>query len=146
LHREALDGLPVDEKLRRDIIHRIDDAIPTINRETFRKLEREVNTIFSSGDEGAEGDVHVIDNLALLDSRDNSALSNAVFEVKRLEILRRDRLGSYIPVCTRNVFLKYYTDESAQQVHFWGASDRRAYLDAFRDEIGAYLTEESSEA
>jgi hypothetical protein len=44
------------------------------------------------------------------------------------------------------VFLKYYTDESAQQVHFWGASDRRAYLDAFRDEIGAYLTEEVSEA
>ena len=41
---------------------------------------------------------------------------------------------------------KYYTDESAQQVHFWRASDRRAYLDAFRDEIGAYLTEEVSEA
>lgn len=146
LHRDALAGLPLDENRRRDISCRIDDAIPTINRETFRKLEREVNTIFSFGDEGAEGDVHVIDNLALLDSRDNSALSNAVFEVKRLEILRRDRVGSYIPVCTRNVFLKYYTDESAQQVHFWGASDRRAYLDAFRAEIGAYLTEESSEA
>lgn len=146
LHRDALVGLPLDESRRRDIIRRIDDAIPTISRETFRELEREVNTIFSSGDEGAEGDVHVIDNLALLGSRDNSALSNAVFEVKRLEILRRDRLGSYIPVCTRNVFLKYYTDESAQQVHFWGASDRRAYLDAFRDEIGAYLTEEVSEA
>jgi hypothetical protein len=146
LHRDALVGLPLDENRRRDIIRRIDEAIPTIGRESFRELEREVNTIFSSGDEGAEGDVHVIDNLALLDSRDNSALSNAVFEVKRLEILRRDRVGSYIPVCTRNVFLKYYTDESAQQVHFWGASDRRAYLDAFRDEIGAYLTEEVSEA
>ncbi len=90
--------------------------------------------------------MHVIDNLALLDSRDNSALSNSVFEVKRLEILRRDRVGSYIPVCTRNVFLKYYTDEGAQQVHFWGASDRRAYLEAFRAEIGVYLTEEVSEA
>lgn len=146
LHRDALIGLPLEDSLRRDIVRRVDDAIPTINREKFRQLEREVNMLFSSGDEGAEGDVHVIDNLALLDSRDNSALSNAVFEVKRLEILRRDRLGSYIPVCTRNVFLKYYTDESAQQIHFWGASDRRAYLNAFRDEIGAYLTEEVSEA
>lgn len=146
LHRDALVGLPLDENRRRDMIRRIDDAIPTISRETFRHLERDINTIFSFGDEGAEGDVHVIDNLALLDSRDNSALSNAVFEVKRLEILRRDRAGSYVPVCTRNVFLKYYTDESAQQVHFWGASDRRAYLDAFRVEIGAYLTEEVSEA
>jgi hypothetical protein len=146
LHRDALVGLPLDEDPRRDLIRRIDDAIPTISRETFRTLERDVNEIFSSGDEAAEGDVHVIDNLALLDSRDNSALSNSVFEVKRLEILRRDRVGSYIPVCTRNVFLKYYTDEGTQQVHFWGASDRRAYLEAFRAEIGAYLTEEVSEA
>lgn len=146
LHRDALVGLPIDEDRRRDLIRRINDAIPTISRETFRTLERDVNEIFSSGDDAAEGDVHVIDNLALLDSRDNSALSNSVFEVKRLEILRRDRVGSYIPVCTRNVFLKYYTDEAAQQVHFWGASDRRAYLEAFRGEIGAYLTEEVSEA
>jgi hypothetical protein len=146
LHRDALVGLPIDQDRRHDMIRRIDDAIPTISRHTFPELQREVNAIFSSGDEGAEGDVHVIDNLALLDSRDNSALSNAVFEVKRLEILRRDRVGSYIPVCTRNVFLKYYTEEGAQQIHFWGASDRRAYLDAFRSEIGGYLTEEVSEA
>lgn len=146
IHRDALVGLPIDEDSRRDIIRRIDDAIPTISRHTFPDLQRDVNAIFSSGDEGAEGDVHVIDNLALLDCPDNSALSNAAFEVKRLEILRRDRMGSYIPVCTRNVFMKYYTDESAQQIHFWGASDRRAYLDAFRHEIGAYLTEELSEA
>lgn len=146
LHREALVGLPLDQDRRRDMIRRIDDAIPTISRHTFPELQREINEIFSSGDEGAEGDVHVIDNLALLDGRDNSALSNSVFEVKRLEIIRRDRVGSYIPVCTRNVFLKYYTEEGAQQVHFWGASDRRAYLNAFRSEIGGYLTEEVSES
>ncbi|MGX5716316.1 DUF262 domain-containing protein [Arthrobacter sp. MAHUQ-56] len=146
LHRDALGGLPLDETYRSDLIRRVNEAIPTITRESFRVLEQEINTLFSSGDEGAEGNVHVIDNLALLDSRDNSALSNAVFEVKRLEILERDRKGSYIPVCTRHVFLKYYTDESAQQIHFWGAGDRRAYLDAFLGEIGPYLTEEASEA
>ncbi|WP_458113475.1 DUF262 domain-containing HNH endonuclease family protein [Arthrobacter sp. R1-13] len=146
LHRDALVGLPIDEERRHDMIRRIDDALPTISRHTFPELQREVNAIFSSGDEGAEGDVHVIDNLALLDGRDNSALSNAVFEVKRLEILRRDRVGSYIPVCTRNVFLKYYTEEGTQQIHFWSAADRRAYLDAFRSEIGRYLMEEVSEA
>lgn len=146
LHRDALVGLPIDHDRRLDMIRRIDDAIPTISRHTFPELQRQVNAIFSSGDEGAEGDVHVIDNLALLGGRDNSALSNAVFEVKRLEILRRDRMGSYIPVCTRNVFLKYYTEEGAQQVHFWGAADRRAYLDAFRREIGGYLMEEVSQA
>lgn len=146
LHRDALGSLPLDKNYRIDLVRRIDDAIPTITRESFQKLEQELSSIFSSGDEGAEGDVHVIDNLALLDSRDNSALSNAVFEVKRLEILGRDRKGSYIPVCTRHVFLKYYTDESAQQIHFWGAADRRAYLEALRREIGPYLTKEASEA
>jgi hypothetical protein len=28
------------------------------------------------------------------------------------------------------VFLKYYTDAEAQQIHFWGAQDRDNYLSA----------------
>ena len=72
--------------------------------------------------------VDSIANLALLDGGDNSALSNSVFAVKRAEILERDREGSYIPVCTRNVFLKYYTPADEQQMHFWSATDREHYL------------------
>ena len=74
----------------------------------------------------------MISNLALLASEDNSALSNSVFEVKRRNILERDRDGSYIPACTRNVFLKYYTEAEGQQIHFWGEHDREGYLEAMQ--------------
>jgi hypothetical protein len=74
--------------------------------------------------------MHSISNLALLSSDDNSVLSNGVFEVKRQKILEIDRGGHYVPLCTRNVFLKYYTSADAQQVHFWGPKDREHYFDA----------------
>ena len=72
-------------------------------------------------------------------------MSNSVFEVKRRQIIALDRRGSYIPVCTRNVFLKYYTDAGAQQLHFWGPRDREGYLDAMLDALGPYLLEDVPE-
>lgn len=98
--------------------------------------------MFSPADEPADGEVHSIANLALLDGRDNAALNNAVFEVKRREIIRRDKVGSYIPACTRNVFLKYYTETGHQQLHFWSAADRQAYLDAILESVAPYLKPE----
>lgn len=71
---------------------------------------------------------HSIGNMALLSQEDNSHLSNAVFEVKRQRILERDRQGRYVPACTRNVFLKYYSGADAQQPHFWSEKDKESYL------------------
>jgi hypothetical protein len=74
---------------------------------------------------------------------DNSVLNNSVFEVKRRHVINLDQAGSYIPVCTRNVFLKYYdTSPRAQQIHFWGAHDRQAYLEVMRATLGPYLLED----
>ncbi len=74
----------------------------------------------------------------------SSALGNSVFEVKRRNILERDREGSYIPTCTRNVFLKYYTEAEGQQIHFWGEHDREGYLAAMQTHIAPYLLEEDA--
>ena len=68
-----------------------------------------------------------------------------MFEVKRQRILDLDRKGAYIPICTRQVFLKYYTDADAQQVHFWSTQDREAYLATILSSdsgVGAYLMPE----
>ena len=133
---------------------RIDEALPTISRQTFEPLHRELTSLFSAKDDAGDpddpgardhSDVDAITNLALLDRDDNSVLSNAVFEVKRRHIIELDRGGSYIPVCTRNVFLKYYTDAGAQQLHFWGPRDRQDYLDAMLDALGPYLLEDLPE-
>ncbi|MEV1114952.1 DUF262 domain-containing protein [Actinosynnema sp. NPDC049800] len=143
LHRNALAGLPtIDDSQRADLTRRINGALDDISAETFQPLEQELSSVFSRAGEGE--DIDAISNLALLSSEDNSALSNSAFEVKRRSILERDREGSYIPVCTRNVFLKYYTDAEGQQVHFWGERDRAGYLAAMQSYIAPYLLEEDA--
>lgn len=147
LHREALEHLPLlGAEERASLIARIDEVLPTVTEQSFRELEQDLSDVFSSGDEGTDADVHSIANLALLDGRDNTALSNSVFEVKRRGIIHRDKKGSYIPICTRNVFLKYYTDANAQQIHFWGAHDRSCYLEAIQAGIAEYLEAEELDA
>jgi hypothetical protein len=143
LHREALAGLAeLDAAERTQLEERIAAALEDISEEKFRPLERELTQRFTQAGDSDNDEVDSIANLALLASGDNSALSNSVFEVKRRQILRLDRQGSYIPISTRNVFLKYYTDAEGQQIHFWGRHDREGYLDALREVLEPYLLHE----
>lgn len=143
LHRNALPGLThVDEQDRQALVTKIDAALEDISSTAFASLEQEITALFSLGPDVT--DIDTIDNLALLASDDNSALSNSVFEVKRRHVLARDQRGSYIPICTRNVFLKYYTATEGQQIHYWGDHDREGYLAAMRSHVSPYLLEEQS--
>lgn len=146
-HRSALDDLPgLDAAHRLGLIERIERVLAgEVTKQSFAVLQEEVTAVFTPVDEPTD-DIDSIANLALLDQRDNSALNNSVFEVKRREIIRRDKAGSYIPACTRNIFLKYYTDTSAQQLHFWSKVDRDAYLAAIREVLEPYLRPEDGEA
>ena len=148
LHRKALLGVPdIDEDRQSMLIAEIDEMLKAIDDDhshgiglRFDALKAKVESTLTASD--ADDNVHSISNLALLASGDNSALSNSVFEVKRQEILRRDRDGSYIPACTRNVFLKYYTASDAQQLHYWGVADRKAYLAAIQAALTPYLRQD----
>ncbi len=86
-----------------------------------------------------EPDLHTIDNLALLTVSDNSKLSNGVFPQKRALIMELERKGSFIPIATRNVFLKYYSEAPAN-LSYWGADDRQDYVEMIRTTLEAYLT------
>jgi hypothetical protein len=154
LHRKALEGMPNGDDGHRQLAARIDAELERFNQQqaitglTFRELEQELRNIFAATPTSGGGQVdaiHSISNLALLDSGTNSALSNSVFEVKRRHVLERDRDGAYIPICTRNVFLKYYTTEGAQQIHFWGTPDREAYLEAMKGQLSPYLEPEAQQ-
>ena len=146
LHRDALIALPnVDQMERNDLVERINEAIEEITEHKFRQLEEELIAVFNGPQHSADEAVHSISNLALLAGDDNSALNNSCFEVKRREILRLDRDGRYIPPSTRNVFLKYYTEAEAQQVHFWGPHDRSSYLSALVEVVDPYLTTEADD-
>ena len=88
--------------------------------------------------------VHFLSNMALLGGIENTKLSNSVFEVKRKKILQMDASGSYIPLCTKNVFLKYHNvneeNFAIQQLYFWGENDRKNYLAHINDVLSEYLT------
>jgi hypothetical protein len=142
LHRRALTALDeVEEAEKKALQDKIAEVLtsPSLTEAEFRPLERELTELLSADDDSGSSELDSIANLALLDSGDNSALSNSVFAVKRAAILNRDRGGSYIPVCTRNVFLKYYSPGDEQQMHFWSAGDRKYYLDEIAAVLGSYL-------
>lgn len=147
LHRDALIGMHnLDPQLRDNLTKEIDDVLTDIDDANvhgigprFDMIKANVEAALSDSTWGTDDSVHSIANLALLSSGDNSALSNSTFEVKRRGILQRDKAGSYIPACTRNVFLKYYTDSDAQQIHYWGAVDRDAYLKEILTVVEPYL-------
>jgi len=71
-----------------------------------------------------------IGNLTLLDSKTNRGYGNAFFPVKRTIIIDEDSNGNFIPVCTKNVFLKQYSDKLSNMMN-WTDDDVKNY----RDEI-----------
>ena len=109
-----------------------------ITKDSFTKLYDDICKEIES-DYGT--DLNNISNLALLGRNTNSSLSNSFFDVKRRIIVEKDRRGEFIPVCTRNVFLKYYSDD-ASQIHYWSQKDRKDYLNAIKITLKEYLQEE----
>jgi hypothetical protein len=106
-------------------------------RNTFEELYRDVCNALSE-----DGDVdylHTISNMALLERKNNAALNNSTFDVKRNQIVKLDRAGAFIPYCTKMVFLKYYTPSDKNQIHFWGQNDRTAYIDAIAEMLKPYM-------
>ena len=83
-------------------------------------------------------DINHISNLALLDSRTNRGYKNSVFPVKRKTIIERDKSGTFIPICTKNVFLKYFTDYPPK-ISFWTSDDRDKYLQDLEEVIRNYV-------
>jgi hypothetical protein len=116
-----------------------------LNWENFNDIATKIIAQFSAISNGPSEDIHGLSNLALLCQSDNSALNNSVFEVKRREIIKMDKAGKYIPICTRRVFLKYYNEKpSSEQQYFWSLNDRENYLGEIRNVLINYLPKQES--
>jgi hypothetical protein len=138
-HAKALRGLRVPDSTAIEVlISEIEESFEDVTLEIFTALSARVGEAFGQFD--SADSIHGIENLALLSGAANSALGNAVFEVKRRRILEMDRAGEYLPICTRRVFLKYYTESEDQQLQFWSKKDREAYLQAIVSVLETYLT------
>ena len=109
----------------------------TLVGKEFDKLRKQVEDLFHF-----DGDMHALGNLALLTLESNAALNNSTFDVKRTAVINQMKEGTYVPFCTRMVFLKCYTPSEENQVHFWSAADRRSYVDEIYRVLENYLPPE----
>jgi hypothetical protein len=106
----------------------------------FSDIFDKVNAVLTDNAGSVDVEGHGISNLALLSQPDNAALNCSAFEIKRREIVRLDKEGSFIPICTRRVFLKYYQEsQSVGQSFFWAPEDRTAYTNELMAMLQNYL-------
>jgi hypothetical protein len=137
LHRNSLENLKQisdNAEIIDAVIQKIDDNFVNITKVTFDLIFAKVFELLSENNEKSYMDI--ISNMALLSVAENAALNNSTFDVKRNKILEMDKKGEYIPICTRRVFLKYYTESQSNQLQFWGENDRNSYLDAMIGDKG----------
>lgn len=87
-------------------------------------------------------DMHGIENLALLTTKNNSSLSNGPFIEKREKIIEMDKNGEFIPICTKNVFLKYYSEELSN-VYFWSKQDQKEYKNSIIETLENFFGEKN---
>ena len=81
-----------------------------------------------------------ISNLTLLDSATNREYKDAPFAYKRFCIVSYDRSGDrFIPLCTRNLFLKYFTNTDNESSYLdsmrWNEADRKGYMIAMHEAV-----------
>lgn len=112
------------------------------NKDEGNKFQELYNEIIKVIHKSENDTKDTLDNLAILDSGTNRGYGNALFPTKRKKIIEKDINGVFIPVCTKNLFLKYYSsnDEgNTQWKNSWEDSDRIAYLKAIHETIDFIL-------
>lgn len=128
----------------------------TVNRDTSQAIKKEATEllkmdfddqqfgaiylrILSFYDPGSNDLIdHSIGNLTLLDSTTNRSYKNAVFPIKRLKIITLDKEATFVPLCTKNVFLKYYSKQ-VDKMLYWEAKDSQYHQKAIVDSLYGFF-------
>lgn len=139
--RPYIDDTPPQQELAESLKRRI-DSCNVENDIEFKALFEDLVSHFNYDIE--DGEINDISNLTLLDSQTNRSYKNQVFPIKRKTIIDRDKSGVFIPICTKNVFLKYFS-EYPPKISFWTQDDRNKYEEDLRRVLSTYLEGISNE-
>lgn len=112
----------------------------SIKSSIFDLLYTQITSYFKESSAGE--DINSMANLTLLDAATNRGYKNAVFPLKRNSIIKLDKNGSFIPLGTKNVFLKYYSKKVSDMM-FWSEEDAKDYLRAIKDVLEKYLPKDT---
>jgi hypothetical protein len=135
----VLDDFP---KIDFDLKSRIEDFLQgRKDSADFSSLYGEIVGTF--GIKGNDEDMkNSIGNLVLLDAGMNRAYGNALFATKRRFVIEKDKEGGFVPLCTKNVFLKYFNEDPATQ-RMWTEQDAEAYCRSIEESLSAFLRREA---
>lgn len=89
----------------------------------------------------ADDDLMGIQNLTLLTAHDNRGIGNKFFFEKRQKLQEYYQQGSFIPACSMNVFMKFYSD-NPEQMAFWDKDDRDSYKNKLEQTIKNFFDNE----
>ncbi|MET3501352.1 uncharacterized protein with ParB-like and HNH nuclease domain [Mucilaginibacter rubeus] len=127
--REILKGNPLLDEVA-------DFMANASSRYSFDHLLEQITQ--ASGEETASEDDETlknnIGNLTLLNAYLNRSYGNALFPTKRRRIIAYDAVGDFMPMNTKNVFLKYY-DQQGKSRSSWSRTD----IEKYRSVIGETL-------
>lgn len=112
--------------------------------EKFKPYRIKVENYYACGSCSTPmADKDSIGNLTLLNSSINREYKNALFPKKLCTLKRSDREGAYIPVCTKHMFLKYYSNPrqnmSAFSMMRWTPEDQDEYTTAIKELLKTVL-------
>ncbi len=82
-----------------------------------------------------------VQNLTLLTEHDNKGIGNKFFFEKRQKLQEYYQQGSFIPACSMNVFMKFYSD-NPEQMAFWDEKDRESYKKKLEQTIKNFFSNE----
>ena len=134
--QELANSLALQSEL--DIIMTIKELSETedkINDSDFEDAFKKVGAYFK---EDQIADKDSISNLALLDQETNRSYGNAYFPIKRKRIISNDKMGIFVPIATKNLFLKYYSRKS-NSLMSWQESDANDYLDSIKSLVSSFI-------
>ncbi len=100
--------------------------------------DTELKKFFATDD-----DLMAIGNLTLLIAHDNRGIGNGFFFKKRQKLQEYYQQGSFIPACSMNVFMKFYSDNPEQMI-FWSKDDRKNYSDKIKDTITDFFSQKQN--
>jgi len=82
-----------------------------------------------------------VQNLTLLTEHDNKGIGNKFFFEKRQKLQEYYQQGRFIPACSMNVFMKFYSD-NPEQMAFWDEKDRKSYKTKLEQTIKNFFSNE----
>jgi len=126
-----------------NILKQIEDLLTNYDIEAFKTLFSKILDLYTEISNFKENEIDTLYNLALVDKDTNSQLNNSFFDIKR-EILKKNKLERYVPICTHRAFSKYYSINPKEMI-FWSNDDREAYFKAIESVYHSFINLNSTD-